>query len=177
MLLIPQPKVQVLFHAGAGKDQLGNIIGKPQPGDIAKVHVKMSYIANRPLLKIGIIRIGKEKPRKTEFLSTSIIGETAFFEVHISKNTESCSSFDDILSAYVSQMMLGETSRFTFELDEKTRNLFTRSLHKGHYQNIPDAATGIRLEIDSYRIVRGNNEYRRPNRNGTGAAMPGSFAM
>mmetsp|Transcript_26507 Transcript_26507/g.58105 ORF Transcript_26507/g.58105 Transcript_26507/m.58105 type:complete len:187 (+) Transcript_26507:99-659(+) len=170
---------KIILVKSPGKDQLGIDVGTPQPGDVAKVHMTASYLAEEPLFKIGRRQIGA-KPRTKEFLSTHIVGDTAFFDFPIPKEPKAPTSATDILGQWVQGMPLGEHALFTFdftEMDEKIKSFFlNKKLHKGQYKNIPAEAQRLTFEIDSFRIVR-NKVHVRPSRYGTGASTPGSFAM
>lgn len=179
--ILPEFTAHTISYHSEGKDQLGRMVGKPQEGDVSKVHVAASYIAKRPKFKLGSWKVGKEKDREQEFLDTKIVGDTAFFSLPItsasSKKGGACHTFADILAACAAEMKLGETASFRFDLDEKSRLLLSKSVHKGHYKSVPDDATGVCVVLDSFRIVRGKTEHFRTSRNGTGASMPGSFGM
>lgn len=77
-------------------------------------------------------------------------------------------------------MPLGEHALLTLDftkMDEKTKSFFlNKKLHKGQYKNIPAEAQRLTFEIDSFQIIR-KKVHVRPSRYGTGASMPGSFAM
>ena len=63
-------------------------------GDIAKVHIKGSYYAQRPLFRL----CNKDyflKQRKVDFLNTHFIGETAFVSVHIGNSSKNAFNDED----------------------------------------------------------------------------------
>jgi hypothetical protein len=98
-------------------------------------------------------------------------------------SSSSPQSAADVLAPFVQDMVLGETARFCIDLeamDKQTKDLFltaftTEKLHKGHYKTVPEDALKLTIVLDSFRIVRGKTEHRRPNRNGTGAKALGSY--
>jgi hypothetical protein len=173
---------KVLF-IGPGVDQLGRQVGLPVPGDVVKLHMTASYSALRPMFKVGGSKFGSVKMREKEFLSTHIVGEGAFVVVQIPITYQPPQSVAEILAPFVQGMVLGETAQFAFDLetmDDKTKNLFftaftKEKIHKGHYKNLPTDALKLTIVLDSFRIVRGQTEHRRPNRNGAGAKALGSY--
>jgi hypothetical protein len=183
-------KKEMIFSS-EGVDQLGRQVGIPLPQDVVKLHIKGSYASTRPLFKIGKKGFGASKLRKMEFLSSHIIGETAFFEVPIQTTTSSTKvpkTVAEILEPCVRTMVLGEQSIFTLDfasMDETTKDLFCGAkIHKGHYKNMPRDAEKLIFDLDSFRIVRPDPskknvkiEHYRKSRNGLGASMPGSFGM
>lgn len=180
----------VLVDTGKGLDQLGHEIGTPQPGDVVKCHAKASYIApmSRPW------GFGKKTLRKKEFLDTSRIGETCFYEVTIppaSKAKGNPSTAKDIITGWVQTMALGQVAKFELDLqdddDDKVKGLFVTKpsssssvrplLHRSQYAHVPETIQQVTFEIASFRILRNQKEHRRKEQNGRGGKMWGSFAM
>ena len=171
---------QILFSSH-GKDQLDRDVGKALPGDTAKCHLKASFTAELPSFTIGKKTFGV-KVREKEFLSTRVVGSTAFFEVEIpTVIAESPTTFEEILAECLRTMSLGEAALFRFDfasLDPKVCKEMQHKLHKGHYSTVPENAQELLLEIESFRIARDTTEHFRVSRYGSnGGRMPGSFSM
>ena len=163
-----------------GADQLGREVGTPLPGDVVKLHGTASYESNRPLFKIGSKNFGANKLRKTEFLSTHIVGETGFIQAKISSSpTKAPTSAADVLAQCVQTMMLGESAQFILDfasMDSTTQDLFCNTkIHKGHYKSIPRDAEKLVFELDLFRVGRDETEHFRTKRNSS--APVGAFAM
>lgn len=168
---------QVTHTGGKGQDQLGNMVGVLQPGDTAKLHMTAYFTAQRPMFKMGSKKIG-DKVRKIEFLRTHSVGETAFVSIDVGKPHRQVPSDPLGLIGYcIQDMQLGESA--TFEVDAavlKNPNAAGK-IGPGHYKKIGDDAQTVVLKIDLFRVLRSGTLHHRPNRNGTGGSMPGSFNM
>jgi hypothetical protein len=149
----------ITFNAKDGNDQLGQAVGTPQVGDIAKIHLKGSYSSVRPLFKLGSIKVAN-KARTKEFISTHLAGETAFFELDMAKATFTDTSADlrtlsDLLALCVRDMVLGESATFAFDITGKSdiKDIVRNSgkLHRGHYASVPEDADNM---VDLFRIHR-----------------------
>jgi hypothetical protein len=193
-MTLPYTSKTVTFSAQTGKDQLGNVIGKPQLGDVAQIHLDASYTSVRPFFRLGFIKLGL-KERKKDFLSTHIIGDTAFFDLEMTKSVMADppaepKNFDELLAICARSMVLGEAATFVLDFSEQqqpyVKGLVVKAgrLHKGHFANVPDTALTMTLKIDSFRIQRRQEEndgkrksHYRVSRNGMGGSMPGSFGM
>ena len=167
MVAFPKYSKTILYDLDGGLDQLGNVIGSPLAGDIVKVHMQAFYTAPRPLFHRFFV-----KPRQVEFLSTHMIGDTCFFEMTIpADHSNAPTSAMEILTVLIETMVLGEGACFTLDLDNhKVKAMFVadRLHHRAQWGDIPDDATNLVLYIDASRIVRGNKEHRKVNRNGVG---------
>ena len=173
-----------MIFPSPGVDQLGTQVGQAMPGDLVKFHMVASYSAMRPKFKIAGKKFGAERMRTEEYLSTPIVGSTAFIEISIPPTPIAVKkSVVEFLAPYAQTMTLGETAEFFFDfksLDEKTKNLFFQEVLKGQYKSLPTDAQSITIVLDCFRIVRSDLgkqqvEYRRPNRNGNGAKAFGSY--
>jgi len=148
---------KTVTFSGKGTNQLGEVIGMHQPGDTAFIHLKGWYVAPRTSC-CG----GQAQDRKEEFVSTHRISDTAFIEVPITKSDSKPSTLRECLESVLSTMELGDcvTAKFTtFPKNEK-------GLVKGQLERIPEDASELILEIDSFRIMRDGKVHRRTNRNG-----------
>lgn len=128
-------------HRSNGLDQLGRPVGLPRSGDVHRVHVRGSYLAHRPLFRLG----GKQylcKERRIDFLDTHSIGDTAFVNVHVGggekgggnggvsssirphpkdddnggTTSSSTCTLGGLVQAAAAGMMLGESAVFTFDV-------------------------------------------------------------
>ena len=174
-----------------GVDQLGTQVGLAMPGDLVKFHMTASYSAIRPKFKIAGKKFGAETMRTKEYLSTQVVGSTAFIEVSIpptisatATTTGKTKSVAEFLAPYARSMTLGETAEFFIDfksLDEKSKNLFFQERLKGQYKSLPTDAQSLTILLDCFRIVRSDPagkkrvEHHRPNRNGNGAKAFGSY--
>jgi hypothetical protein len=154
--------------------------------------VKGKYNSVCPLFKLGSIKVAN-KPRTKEFISTHIVGETAFFDLDMSKAVFSDSppdpkTMNDLLAQCVRDMVLGESATFAFDVTGKSsyvKDIVRNSgkLHGGHYASVPEDANSIVLELDLFRIYREDitsgkrKSHYRISRHGLGGSMPGSFGM
>lgn len=171
---------KVISRRAKGEDQLGNSVGLPREGDLVKFHVKAAFFAKRPKLQLGKIKF-LEKRRPVQFISTHIIGDTAFVEIKItSDQPEPVKALDDIVGfmrMFVHGMQLGEVATFTLSSSEFEVPEENSKLCKGHYATLGEDADELMFEIDLFRIVRGGKEHRCRNRYGQGARIPGSYSM
>lgn len=167
----------VIVDTEKGLDQLGNEIGVPQPGDVVKCHIKASYV--EPMsLPWGF---GKKILRKKEFLDTSRIGETCFYEVTIPTKTyehQTTTTAQDIITGWIQTMPLGQVAKFQLDLnqlqekDPEVKWLFVSKtsssyplLHRSQYAHVPATVQQITFQISSFRIMRKQKEYRRKVQN------------
>jgi hypothetical protein len=114
------------------------------------------------------------KARTKEFISTHLVGETAFFDLDMSKATFSDSPADpktlnDLLALCVRDMVLGESATFAFDImgtSSYIKDIVRNSgkLHRGHYANVPQDADSMILDLDLFRIYREDSSTGNPNR-------------
>lgn len=171
------------------------VVGKPQVGDVAQIHLDASYTSMRPLFRIGLAKFA-EKERKKDFLSTHIIGSTAFFDLVMTKNIleehpAAPTTFRGLLALCARDMVLNESASFVFDVNESSKHDWKKIVtsmgkeHRGHFANVPDTVLTVTLKIDMFRIQRYPSEkaekrkshHYRIDRNGRGGRMPGSFNM
>lgn len=180
--LFHSTKKTVIVDTEKGLDQLGNEIGVPQPGDVVKCHIKASYSVPMSL------PFGKKILRKTEFLDTSRIGETCFYEVTIPTKThehQPTTTAQDIITGWIQTMPLGQVAKFKLDLnqlqekDPEVKWLFVSKtsssyplLHRSQYAHVPATAQQITFQISSFRIIRKQKEHRRKVQN-----PPGGYHM
>lgn len=159
-------------YQAAGKDQLSNMIGQAQPGDKVKLHIEGSFMEyDKPRFTVGKKAFFKRKQVLTQFLDTSIAGETAHLEVVIPKYVQSQTTLPAILADAVRTMTLGESATITFTTSKDQG--ITERIHRAHHADVPPD-TMVVLDASIFRIVRDGKEHRRPARNGTsGAAIGG----
>lgn len=143
-----------------GLDQLGNQLGKPNPGDTARVHVKGYYISQKPS---GLFR---KKNAKKPFIDTHSVGETAFVDLQIPKQVQGNNSLVAIFMDAVRTMKLGDAAETYFVSSEQgcTERI------KGWIEDVPPHHDVV-MQIDLFRIVRDGKEHRRKTRNGSGGAQ------
>lgn len=167
----PQHWKKKILHPTNGKDQLGAAVGCPQPGDVAKIHVRGIFTEYNVPFCWGLSR---RSVVTTEFLDTHRIGDTAFVRLSIpAANANSTSkpqepTLQDILIDAVQSMTLGESATVTYTTASEGILLAKHCLHKGQYQDVPSGVP-VELQVDLFRIARGQEtEHRRPTRNGLG---------
>lgn len=186
--LFHSTKKTVIVDTGKGLDQLGHEIGMPQPGDVVKCHIKASYSAPVPL------PFGKKILRKKEFLDTSTIGETCFYEVTIPAKTndqETTTTARDIITGWIQTMTLGEVAKFKLDLnqlqddDREVKWLFVTKrssssssssmqplMHRSQFAHVPETIQQVTFQISLFRMIRKQKEHRRKVQN-----TPGGFYM
>ena len=178
--LFHSTKKTVIVDTEKGLDQLGHEIGVPQPGDVVKCHMRASYIA--PMSLWGF---GKKTLRKKEFLDTSRIGETCFYEVTIpkavpptmttkTKEHQATTTARDIITGWIQTMTLGQVAKFELDLNQlqdeypEAKWIFVSKplLHRSQYAHVPETVQKVTFEISSFRIIRKQKEHRRKEQNG-----------
>ena len=189
--LLHSTKKTVIVDTGKGLDQLGHEIGMPQPGDVVKCHMKASYIA--PMCRSWLFGFGKKTLRKKEFLDTSRIGETYFYEVTIppvvttttKTKQHPSTTAQDIITGWIQTMTLGEVAKFKLDLNElqydypKVKWVFVTKtssspsssssarllLDRSQYAHVPENVQQVSFQISPFRIIRNQKEHRRKVQN------------
>lgn len=175
-----------------GLDQLGAHVGLPRSGDVHRLHVRGCYLARRPLFALRGRRY-LVKERRVDFLDTHVVGDTAFVSVRVGddkvgvggggvlpKDDDENDNDDDgggtlgrLLRTAASGMVLGESATFACDVSSATederRSLFfgperVRGI-RGCLGPVGEDATGLMLEVDSFRIARDGTEHFRRVRN------------
>ena len=169
---VPLWKKEITFHVRGGKDQLGEMIGTPQPGETARIHIvayKVEY--NKPRMKMGKRNLfGVRKVVQTRILDSHAVGDTAFLSLVMPKPGTELSgdpshAFTSVLTEAVQTMQLGESAWVHFITGPDG---IRQHFHRGQYEAEFPPNTQIGCHVDLFRIVRKGKDHFRPTRNGVG---------
>lgn len=167
---VPTWKKEITFHAKGGKNQKGELIGTPQPGDTARIHLVAYQIEyNKP--RMGNKKLfGVRKVVQTRIIDSHVIGETAFLSLVMPKPGvvlpgDGSRAFTSVLTQAAQTMALGESAWVHFVTGPDGSQ---QHFHRGQYETNLPPNTHIACHVDLFRVARNGKENFRPTRNGTG---------